>query len=712
VTEPVKKSVFRRFSDLKIVSFILHGWFIALILGTLTFFLLQIKADPYVFTLVDSSSFVPDPGSYKDFYLDLNSDGTTERFHFSNIGDSSSCLLVTTSTGGVLEQWNFKGRFSSGLLRFQKSDYNHDGNIELAAVTLEKNIIYLNIIEPFGGKPILIRNRALDTVRTNYGPPFMNLDSGLSEDLNSDGYDEIIFTLSPFYARQPRKVYAFDIRNDQLSSSPYAGSVLWEIIKMDADKDGVEEFVGKCHAPNNYIDEIIPLQDSSSWFIVLDEHMNFKVPPQKLGPQFSVTTSIILPSNDSICEYVSVTGYRDTIPIFDWYRILPDYSLKKQDFPFNRDSPHPYLFAYPAYSRGGVFYNRYDKVLFINERGKVFTNRKFSRRVIPVEVLNPNAGIKEFEYAFLVDGRILKISFFSLEGKELGSIPNVNYSDLNTVSWVGKVNGHHQLFIGGNTVFYWYEVRQNHWQYLRYILWMLLIVGYYGFIELIKFGQAQEIKKGESLRREILELQLKSVNNQLDPHFTFNALNGLSYLALAGETDKVNHFINQFSRLLRTHLHASDQTLVRLRNEISFLENYMELQQMRFEDRIKLELNIHPEVDTQVLVPKMILQTHVENAVKHGLQPMLNDESNLVGVVRVTISNKRESILIVIEDNGVGRGNGMVHSHENTGKGLQVLEQIFSSVRQLYKIRITQEFEDLKNEKGEACGTRVEIVIR
>jgi len=680
-------------------------------LGTVTFLLLHLRPDPYLFSLVDSSSFVPDPEGYCKFYQDLNSDEKIEDYNFANISDSASCLLVRTSEGVAIEQWNFKGKFSSGLFKQINSDYDHDGKTEISIFTMDKNRLYLNIIEPYDKVPVQVKDRLIDTIWTKYSRPLAFLYGGTPTDLNHDGSEEIIFSFSSGYARQPRKVYAFDIKADSLWSSPYAGSFLMEISSMDIDRDGKIELTGRCDAPNNYIDESIELRDNSSWFIVLDEALNFKVPPKKMGPIFSQTVALSIPFKGSLDNFVFVSGYKDSILIFDWYRMLPDYTLEKRVFDFNPEFTHPYFFTIPAYSQGGVFYNRWDKVLFINTSGKCFTNRNFSKRVVPIKVLNPSSGLREFEYCFLVDGKTLKISFFSLEGKELGSIGDVNYSDLNSISWARKINGRHQLFLAGNKLVQWYEVRRNPWQYFQYLVLIGLIGGFYGFIELVRFSQAHEISKREGLRREILELQLKTVKNQLDPHFTFNALNGLSYLAMSGDTVKVSNFINHFSRLLRTQLHTSDQTLVKLRNEIDFLDNYMQLQRIRFDDQIKLELEIHPDVDTNLLVPKMILQTHVENAVKHGLQPKLDGTRKEIGIVKVSVFNKKESTIILIEDNGVGRGNGNPAKEESTGRGLQVLDQIFSSVKLLYKLRITQDFEDLKNNEGKAAGTRVKIVI-
>ena len=712
VVDTVHSSRLRRFYRSKAVSFILRSWSIALLLGTLTFFLLNFQPDRFLFKLTDSSSFVPDTDRYRRFYQDLNSDGKTEYFSFANISENASCLVVSTPLGIVIDQWNFKGIFSTDLYDQIYTDYDHSGGKEISIITIDENRIYLNIIEPFGTVPILVKDRLIDTLWTKYGQPMPVVYHGSPADLNHDGSNEIVFAFNAGHARQPRRVYAYDIKADSLWSSSFAGSVIGEPKNLDLDRDGRIEISGNCFAPYNYTDESIELPDSISWFIVLDEQLKYKVPPRPMGPNFSMTMPVRLPVQDSLVDFVFVASARDTLTYFDWYRILPDYSLKKEIFQYNPGATHAYSFAYPAYSVGGMFFNRFDKALFINASGKVSSNPKFPKRVIPVEVLNPSDGLRDFEYCLLVDGKNLRIAFYSLEGKELGSIDNINYADLISLSWVGQVNGRHQLFLSDKDLFQWYEVRRNPWQYFQYLIWILLIGSFYGFIELIRFSAANEIARREELRKELLELQLKSVKNQLDPHFTFNALNGLSYLALSGDTVKMTNFIDHFSHLLRTHLNSSDKALVKLGDEIEFLENYMELQRMRFDDLIKLELDIQPEIDLNMMVPKMMLQTHVENAVKHGLRPKFSEHANQVGMVRVSVFKERAKTVILIEDNGFGRGNAYASpKEESTGRGLQVLEQIFSAVWQLYRIEITQKFEDLKDESGKPAGTRVKMKI-
>jgi hypothetical protein len=660
VSELSSSSKISIFYRSKPVTFILRSGVLAFILGTLAYLVLPFQPERYVFSVVDSSSFVPDPENYRQYYQDLNSDGKTDFYNLGNFGENSSMLMAQTSEGVVIDQWNFRGKFTDQLYDQLISDYDHDGKIEISTVSLDKNRLFLNIIEPFDTVSVVTLNREIDTIWTKFEAIMVYFRAGEPADLNHDGFDEIIFSFSAGMARQPRKVFAYDIQSDSLWSSPYAGSFLSQITVIDIDLDGKSELVGKCDASYNYTDESIILPDSLSWLIILDEKLNYRVPPKPLGPAFSTTTLLTLPEGEKLANFVYVANIRDSAIGYSWYRVLPDFSIRAEKFHYNPQAKRSYQFIYPNYGKGGLFYNTTDDALFIDAKGEVFSDPKFPKRVSALTVLNPRDGNKEFQYCLLIDGKSLKLSFFSDTGQKLGTIDGVNYADLVSISWTGKVKGKHQLILAGNDLFQWYDVDRNPWQYFQYLIWVGFVLGLYGFIELIRFSQANEISKREDLRKELLELQLKAMKNQLDPHFTFNALNGLSYLALSGDTARVSSFIDHFSRLLRTHLYTSDKALVKLSYEIQFLENYMELQKMRFDDLINLELEIDPDVNMNLLVPKMILQTHVENAVKHGLRPMLLKPNLAAALVKVSVFNKGDSTIILVEDNGVGRGHGNV----------------------------------------------------
>jgi LytS/YehU family sensor histidine kinase len=158
--------------------------------------------------------------------------------------------------------------------------------------------------------------------------------------------------------------------------------------------------------------------------------------------------------------------------------------------------------------------------------------------------------------------------------------------------------------------------------------------------------------------------------------------------------------------------------------------NYVELQRIRFDDLFELVLEIPASIDLSIQVPRMMIQTHVENAIKHGLAPGQEGRraerqegkkaerqegrraGRQEGKIWVRVKEEETGLRVEIEDNGSGRGKGVSKPHESTGKGLVNQERIFKSLWQLYGIRIQREIIDLYLPDGSPGGMRVEIFMK
>jgi len=213
------------------------------------------------------------------------------------------------------------------------------------------------------------------------------------------------------------------------------------------------------------------------------------------------------------------------------------------------------------------------------------------------------------------------------------------------------------------------------------------------------------LNRENKLKKEILDLQLKTISRELDPHFAFNAINSLCQMALVGDTKGVHLGLQHFASLLRTCMRHSDQILIPLAEEIDFVVSYFEMQKLRF-DNISLVVDIQSETDLNQPFPKMVIQNHVENAIKHGLR-----YKPAGGTVWLTVSQTSDDLFIEIRDDGVGRESARQKQTESTGKGLQTLNKIYYTVKQLYKMEYRQDIRDIKGDHEEILGTSVSIVL-
>ena len=176
------------------------------------------------------------------------------------------------------------------------------------------------------------------------------------------------------------------------------------------------------------------------------------------------------------------------------------------------------------------------------------------------------------------------------------------------------------------------------------------------------------------LEARLTRSHLQVLKMQLQPHFLFNTLNAVAELVHT-EPDAADQMITRLGRLLRLSLDSAGHQVVPLRQEIDFLKVYLEIEQVRFQDRLQVVWDVAPET-LEVAVPTLLWQPVLENAIRHGVTP-------LPGRGRIVIAARREvnQLVLEIRDNGMGLPVGGV-PREGVG-----LRNIRERVRQLYGTR-------------------------
>ncbi|MEQ9063059.1 MAG: histidine kinase [Vicingaceae bacterium] len=153
------------------------------------------------------------------------------------------------------------------------------------------------------------------------------------------------------------------------------------------------------------------------------------------------------------------------------------------------------------------------------------------------------------------------------------------------------------------------------------------------------------------LLREKSELEIRALRAQMNPHFIFNSLTSIQYLINEKKSDEAEFYLNKFSRLLRTVVDRAGQNEMSLLEEINLLRVYIDLENLRYDNRINFNLEIDDDIDVEsVIIPAMILQPFVENAIEHGLSKMPGK-----GDLSLFIKHRENNLEVVIRDNGIGR---------------------------------------------------------
>jgi len=214
-------------------------------------------------------------------------------------------------------------------------------------------------------------------------------------------------------------------------------------------------------------------------------------------------------------------------------------------------------------------------------------------------------------------------------------------------------------------------------------------------------------KEQFELINRITELELKVVKAQINPHFISNCLAAIQEL-IYDDVDKAGQYIAKFSYFLRQVLNYSDKNYITLAEELEIVKLNVELEELRFKDQFRFEFEIDEQADTEQLIPALISQPFIENAIWHGLLPLQHQRPARLWV---RVIQKEDTVCIEIEDNGVGRKPAAEPGANHKGTKL-VLDKIETLNRLSKELNHQVEIIDLKDEAGGPAGTKVVILIR
>jgi hypothetical protein len=172
----------------------------------------------------------------------------------------------------------------------------------------------------------------------------------------------------------------------------------------------------------------------------------------------------------------------------------------------------------------------------------------------------------------------------------------------------------------------------------------------------------RDAMKSLELQKQLSEAQLRALQMQLEPHFLFNTLNAITTLVELGRQQQAVEMLEHLNTILKSTLRRTTPEKVRLSEELEVVENYLAIEQVRFADRLRIELKVEPSA-LDSLVPCFLLQPIVENAIRHGIAHCESD-----GLVEATARRDGDLLRLEVRDSGSGR-NG--HAKPGNGIGLK-----------------------------------------
>jgi sensor histidine kinase YesM len=240
-----------------------------------------------------------------------------------------------------------------------------------------------------------------------------------------------------------------------------------------------------------------------------------------------------------------------------------------------------------------------------------------------------------------------------------------------------------------------------------YVSLILLIIVITIFLTIYLFKRNQKSKEEkQKLKSDLLNLQMNSFLKEFDPHFTFNAISSVGSLIMKNDRKAAYLYLTRLSSLLRASLKDSGSLIKPVAEEVDFVRNYCELQKLRFGDRFNYSINIADDVNLLREVPKMTIQTFVENSLKHGIESRRSG-----GSIEISLTHVESSLKIVVRDNGVGIKVSRELKTEGTGYGIKTIYGIFEIVNKGNPVKATLDIHDIQDVRNGIYETGTEVVI-
>lgn len=228
----------------------------------------------------------------------------------------------------------------------------------------------------------------------------------------------------------------------------------------------------------------------------------------------------------------------------------------------------------------------------------------------------------------------------------------------------------------------------------------------------IALRRMKKLRERSALERRAARLELDALRAQMDPHFVFNSLNAIQNFIVREEPYAANLYLARFARLMRLYLESTKKPNISLAEELELLNLYMELEKLRFEERFDYQVELSTKANpSDIMVPTMLFQPFVENAINHGLMYKKGK-----GKLQLRFCQKGDILIAVITDNGVGREKAKaLRQRDNPGhrsRGLQLVKERLEAIEQLNGQQVRIEIADQYGDAGAISGTRVEIRIK
>ena len=305
------------------------------------------------------------------------------------------------------------------------------------------------------------------------------------------------------------------------------------------------------------------------------------------------------------------------------------------------------------------------------------------------------------QYAYKVTG-VAALNKWKNTGSE------INIVGLSTGEYRLSIRGERNGIISNNSLEYYINIKPPFyltWWGISIFIIMALVIFY---ILISLESKLRDERRDRNL--EVSYLEGRAYRAQMNPHFIFNALNGIQSAMVLGGEKEFNAYISSFSKLLRDTFEMSSVDKITVADEVRYIENYVKLQDHRLDQKIDLEISVSQKiVQNSMYLPCMMLQPIVENAIVHGIIPKQD-----TGKIKIKLDLDNDILRIRVIDNGIGRKAAAAQKGKYVkykSHATKIMKDRIDIFNFYNEKKLAFEIEDLMDEDGTPGGTKVTLYV-
>jgi sensor histidine kinase YesM len=303
--------------------------------------------------------------------------------------------------------------------------------------------------------------------------------------------------------------------------------------------------------------------------------------------------------------------------------------------------------------------------------------------------------------------------YFNLDNNKwlTTQLPDLFLTDISrekhTLEVRAKING--TVITSANTSFS-FSIKERFYKTWWFWTLVVLLLQYIAFRLISNYNKRKRATQllAQKQQAELASLKQQAFTSLMNPHFIFNALNSIQYYINKQDRQTANKYLSDFATLVRRSFDAAQKPFVTLDEELETIRLYLQLEKMRFTDKFDYSITLNDAAEEEEwLLPGMVLQPFLENAILHGLAPLQSH-----GQITIDIKGANNILYITITDNGIGmKKSKQLHvARKHSSRGMQLIKERLEILSNKSVRRVQLTISDL-NPAAENPGTRIELVI-